>query len=58
MARAAALGLSAAEVLARHDSYPFFEALGDLLITGPTRTNVMDLVIALVDRPEPPAARV
>ncbi len=58
VARAAALGLSAAEVLARHDSYPFFEALGNLLITGPTRTNVMDLVIALVDRPEPPAARV
>jgi hydroxypyruvate reductase len=28
--------------LARHDSYGFFSALGDLVITGPTRTNVND----------------
>lgn len=42
-ARAAALGLNPLEALRRHDSYPFFAALGDLLRTGPTRTNVNDL---------------
>lgn len=49
VARAEALGLSAARHLGDNNSYPFFAALGDLLITGPTRTNVMDLVIILVD---------
>lgn len=34
--------------LARHDSYPFFDAIGGLLKTGPTHTNVMDLRIALI----------
>ena len=34
--------------LARHDSYGFFEALGDLVITGPTRTNVNDYRAILV----------
>ncbi len=34
--------------LNNNDSYPFFEKLGDLLITGPTKTNVMDLRIILV----------
>jgi glycerate 2-kinase len=29
-------------LLARHDSYGFFSALGDLVVTGPTRTNVND----------------
>ena len=28
--------------LARHDSYGFFASLGDLVVTGPTRTNVND----------------
>jgi hydroxypyruvate reductase len=41
---AAALGLNPADFLARNDAYPFFEALGDLLKTGPTGTNVNDLV--------------
>ncbi len=40
--------LPAAEYLARNDSYHFFQALDDLLITGPTQTNVMDLQIILV----------
>ena len=40
--RAARVNVSADEMLARHDSYGFFSALGDLLITGPTRTNVND----------------
>ena len=43
-----ALGLRARRHLERHDAYPFFEALGDLFITGPTRTNVMDIQILLV----------
>jgi glycerate 2-kinase len=41
-------GLSASDYLARNDSYHFFEPLGDLLITGPTRTNVMDIQVLLV----------
>jgi hydroxypyruvate reductase len=36
------------ESIARNDSYGFFERLGDLIITGPTRTNVMDLHVILV----------
>jgi hydroxypyruvate reductase len=34
--------------LDRNDSYHYFEALGDLIITGPTNTNVMDVCIVLV----------
>jgi hydroxypyruvate reductase len=34
--------------LARHDSYGFFEKLGDLVVTGPTRTNVNDYRAVLV----------
>ena len=45
---AAARGLDAAGYLARNDSYHFFEPLGDLLKTGPTGTNVMDLYLVLV----------
>ncbi|HEY9074672.1 MAG TPA: glycerate kinase, partial [Desulfobaccales bacterium] len=47
--RARALGLNPADFLRRHDSYHFFAALGDLLITGPTRTNVMDIICLLID---------
>lgn len=47
--RAAALGQDAAARLSAQQSYAFFAALSDLLITGPTRTNVNDLRIALVD---------
>ena len=43
--RAQALGLDASVALARHDSHPFFQALGDLVITGPTGTNVGDLQV-------------
>ncbi len=46
--RARARGLDAHDALARNDAYPFFAALGDLLITGPTLTNVNDLMLALV----------
>lgn len=46
--RARRIGLSSSNHLAGHNAYPFFEKLGDLWITGPTRTNVMDLRIVLV----------
>lgn len=42
LARATAQGLQAASHLARHDAYGFFTALGDIVITGPTLTNVND----------------
>ena len=42
LARGRALGLDAREMLNRHDAYTFFEKLGDLIVTGPTRTNVND----------------
>jgi hydroxypyruvate reductase len=45
--RAAKLGLDAADYLTNNDAYHFFERLGDLLITGPTRTNVNDLTLIL-----------
>jgi len=41
-------GLDARAFLNENDSYSFFEKLGDLLITGPTGTNVMDLRIMLI----------
>ncbi len=43
MARARALGMEAREYLEANDSYRFFEGLGDLVKTGPTGTNVMDV---------------
>lgn len=45
--RARNLNLDAEQFLARSDSYTFFEQLGDLIITGPTGTNVRDLRIVL-----------
>jgi hydroxypyruvate reductase len=42
--RAAQRGLSIDQHLADNDAYHFFQALGDLLITGPTNTNVNDLI--------------
>ena len=47
--RARQMGLDSVKFLENNDSYHFFEKLGDLLITGPTRTNVMDVRILLVD---------
>jgi glycerate 2-kinase len=40
--RARELGVSPEDALARNDAYGFFAALGDLVTTGPTRTNVND----------------
>jgi glycerate 2-kinase len=47
--RGKSLGLDPNFHLNNNDAYPFFEKLGDLLITGPTHTNVMDVRILLVD---------
>ena len=47
LARAAALKLDAMSSLAKFDAYPFFEALGDAVVTGPTGNNVRDLRILL-----------
>jgi glycerate 2-kinase len=38
----------AAEALARHDAYPFFDRVGGLIRTGPTGTNVADVRVVLV----------
>jgi glycerate 2-kinase len=46
--RAQALGLSAANHLDRHDAYGWFSALDDLVITGPTFTNVNDFRALLI----------
>lgn len=48
LARARNLGLDPWAHLAQNNAYPFFEALGDLLMTGPTQTNVNDLAFVLV----------
>ena len=45
VARAASLGLDPVAHLENNDAYPFFRALGDLIVTGPTGTNVADLAI-------------
>ncbi|HEX4227400.1 MAG TPA: glycerate kinase [Bryobacteraceae bacterium] len=45
--RACLMDLDAVKSLAGNDSYPFFDALGDLIRTGPTGTNVMDIHLLL-----------
>lgn len=51
LARAAQLGLDARRALGENDSYRFFQPLGDLVMTGPTGTNVMDVRLMLVRAP-------
>jgi glycerate 2-kinase len=48
LARARALGLDPRKLLAANDSYGVFSALGDLMVTGPTRTNVNDYRAILI----------
>jgi hydroxypyruvate reductase len=48
LTRARKQGLAASAFLANNDSYHFFEALNDLIKTGPTNTNVMDLRLMIV----------
>ncbi len=49
LARAQALGLDPKALLADNDGYTYFAALGDLVMTGPTLTNVNDFRAVLVD---------
>jgi glycerate-2-kinase len=49
VARAAEAHLDPQAALERNDAYQFFKALGDLVIIGPTGTNVADLFVALVN---------
>lgn len=46
--RARRLGLDIDAHLARNDSYHFFRKINQLIVTGPTRTNVMDLRMFLI----------
>ncbi|OYT88007.1 MAG: glycerate kinase [Burkholderiales bacterium PBB6] len=48
LARAAAAGVSAVEMLDANNAFAFFEALGDLVVPGPTYTNVNDFRAVLV----------
>lgn len=48
LARAHAAGFDARAVLARHDSFTLFDAIGDLVCTGPTGTNVNDIRAILI----------
>ena len=47
IARARAIGLDPQDFLNRSDAYSFFVALGDVIATGPTGTNVRDIRILL-----------
>ena len=49
LARAAKLGVDAKARLADNDGYGFYSALGALVVTGPTRTNVNDFRAILID---------
>ena len=46
--RGRALGLSAADYMANNDSYHYLSQLGDLIITGPTNTNVNDIILIFI----------
>lgn len=48
LARAVAKDLDIASYLHENNAYPFLELTGSLVITGPTQTNVMDIMIAIV----------
>jgi len=54
--RASAQQVDPAQMLERNDGYGFFEKMGDLLVTGPTHTNVNDFRAILIegDRLTPP----
>lgn len=51
LARAWALGMKPTEQLDDNNGHGFFEALGDAVVTGPTRTNVNDFRALLIERP-------
>jgi hydroxypyruvate reductase len=47
LAQARSAGLDQGQHLTNNDAYPFFQRLGNLLITGPTNTNVNDVYVLL-----------
>jgi len=47
-ARAVKFNLAPKKHLMYHNAYPFFKKLGDLVVTGPTLTNVMDVRFVLI----------
>lgn len=47
LARAAAAGLDAAALVRDNDTHPLLGATGDRFVSGPTGTNVMDLVLGI-----------
>jgi glycerate 2-kinase len=49
IARGDAAGLDARDALRRNDAYPYLQAAGDLIVTGPTGTHVNDIILVLVD---------
>jgi glycerate 2-kinase len=49
VAQALGLGLDPRSYLADNDSYTFFKKIDDLVITGPTGTNVMDIQLILIE---------
>ena len=51
LARAQAKGLDPRATLRANDSHSFFAALGDLVVTGPTGTNLMDLYLGILGSP-------
>jgi len=48
LARAASAGLKASDYLDRNDAFSFFDRLGDLVVPGPTFTNVNDFRALLI----------
>ena len=50
LTRAAKAGINAKAMLADNDPWTFFKAIGDLLVTGPTLTNVNDFRAVLIDK--------
>jgi glycerate 2-kinase len=51
LARAERAGINAKSMLADNDPWTFFEKIGDLLVTGPTFTNVNDFRAVLIEKP-------
>ena len=49
LVRANSTGLDAPSFLARSDSFHFFEQLGDVIVSGPTGTNVRDVRVVLLE---------
>ena len=47
LARAGVLGLNASQALTRFDAFPFFDRLGDAIVTGPTGNNLRDLRVLM-----------